>query len=265
MRCSDLADSADRADWRTEENRASRVQSFTLCVRQRRYRRQRQPSELDLRTLRLQGDPAGIRCRVEAVVHQIAVHPHPDRAADRLDHHGVPLAERLLRAIGQVDDPTSLPLGDPPVRRRPPAALHVRNFDVLHDTPEIAGVSVFHLHLDRLRKHRVERARSGRMHQHTGVAGRGRKAILDLEAIVAVAGIADEMTARLAEADEHTVAHDERRMEPRVGVGRGDVGMPTGEIEPVEQTQRFHASRCAAGGELDDARGSDQEASHGGQ
>src|SRR5205807_4277866 len=112
---------------------------------------------------------------------------------------------------------------------------HVGNADVFYDTPEIAGISVLHLHFDGAREHAVEGTWSRRVHQHTGVPGRRGEAVFDLQPVVAVAGIGDEMPAGLTQAHEQPVAHEEWTAEPRVRVGGGDIGVPAGEVLAVEE------------------------------
>src|SRR5262245_493292 len=139
-------------------------------VAQRSDRREDQLAELDFRALSLERDLTVVRGSVGAGVHEIAVHPHLDRAANRLDHHTVPLTQRILGVIGEIDDPACLSLGDTPGGGWSAAALHVRHANVFDDAPEIAGIAVLHLHLDRLREHSVERSRRGRVHQHARIA-----------------------------------------------------------------------------------------------
>src|SRR6266542_155982 len=151
-------------------------------------RGERDVPELDLGPFRLQRDPAVVGGRVRAIIHQIAVDPDSDRATDSLDHYGVPLADRLLGVVGQIEDAPRLALRGPPLRRWAAPALHVGNVDVFQDAPEIAGILVLHLHLDGAREHAVERARRGRVHQNTRIPGRGGEAVFDLQTVFAVAG-----------------------------------------------------------------------------
>ena len=198
-------------------------------------RSQQELSKLDLRTFRLYRDLPAIRGGVETVVHQIAIDPDFDRTAYGFYHHVVPLTERLLGIVSQVLDASFLALSDPPICAWPSTALHVGNLDVFDDAPEIAGVAAFHLNLDGFGKHPVERARRGRVHENTRVARRSREAIFELEPVVAITGIRDEMSARLTQAHEDPVAHDERTAKSDVGVGRGNVDVPAGEISAVEE------------------------------
>ena len=46
---------------------------------------------------------------VEALVHEVAVEPDLDGSAARLDDQAVPFPERLLRAVGEVQDPPRVP------------------------------------------------------------------------------------------------------------------------------------------------------------
>src|SRR5205085_10536934 len=153
--------------------------------------------ELDLRSFRLQSDLAVISGRIRAIIDQVAIHPDSDRFANGLDHHGVPLADRLLGVVGQIEDASCLTFSGAPLRRWSAATLHIGNADVLEDAPEIAGVPAFHLHLYGARKHSVEGARARRVHEDTGVSRSTRKTVFHLQPVVAVAGVGNEMPARL--------------------------------------------------------------------
>src|SRR5688572_10130946 len=96
-------------------------------------RSQPQLSELDLGSFRLQRDaPTVCRC-APAVIYKVSVDPDLDRAAGGLDHHGVPLPDRLFGAIGKVADSSCLALSDSPFCPRSAPPLHIGNADVLHD------------------------------------------------------------------------------------------------------------------------------------
>jgi len=77
------------------------------------------------------------------------------------------------------------------------------------------------------------------VHQHAGIAGCTRKPLLDLESVIAEARIADQMSARLAEAYQHSVADGERIPQTRVGVARGNIDVPARQILTVEQVLRL--------------------------
>ena len=115
------------------------------------------------------------------------------------------------------------------------ARLHVRHLDVLLDAPEVAGVAALHLDLDRLREHLVERPRLRGVDQHAAVAALAREAVLDLQAVVAVAGVGEQMPGRRAEAHEQPVAHHEARGCGGICVASGDVRRPAGEVLAVEE------------------------------
>jgi len=51
------------------------------------------------------------------------------------------------------------------------------------------------------------------------------------------------MPARLTEAHEHAVAHDEWIAEPHVGIGRRDVDVPAGEVLPLKSVCGCAATR----------------------
>src|SRR5690606_31851588 len=59
-------------------------------------------TKLHLRSLGLQRDASTIHGRVEAMVYEVAVHPHLDRPIDGLDHHPVPFTHRILGIVGEV-------------------------------------------------------------------------------------------------------------------------------------------------------------------
>src|SRR5207245_8873797 len=102
-----------------------------------------------------------------------------------------------------------------------------------------------HLHWEGAREDPVPGARVRGVHQHAGVPGWGGEAVFDLQPVVAVAGIGDEMPARLTQAHEQPVAHEEWTAEPRVRVGGGDVGVPAGEVLAVEEALRRALRRTA--------------------
>ena len=200
-------------------------------------------AELDLGPLGLQGDLAAAGGGLVTFVHQVAVDPDLDGGAARFDDHRVPLAQRLLRAVGQVEDAAGVGLGAAPLLAvlARAALLHVGHGDVLLDDPEVAGVPALHLHLDGLREHLVQRARRGGVHQHPAVAGLAGEAVLHLQPVVLVGGLGDEVALGVAQADQLAVAHDEAVGRLRVGVLGGHVGLPAGEILAVEQ--RGHLAR----------------------
>src|SRR5207247_11190491 len=122
---------------------------------------------------------------------------------------------------------------------------HVGHCEAFRNGPEMAGVPVLQLHLDRERKHRVEGARLRSVYQHTGVAGLCWEAVFDVEPVVAVARIRDEMPAGLTQAHEHSIAHEERTAEPRVGVGGRDVDVPAREVLTIEEAAWLALRRAA--------------------
>ena len=103
-----------------------------------------------------------------------------------LDGHGVPLVRRLFGIVRQIENPPPFACGGSPVLLGPVPLDHVGHRDVLEDAPEVAGVAVVHLHLDRLGKHLRKGPRRRGVHQDAAVARLARKAIFDFEAIVAV-------------------------------------------------------------------------------
>ena len=111
------------------------------------------------------------------------------------------------------------------------AALHhVGHGDVLDDAPEVARVSVVHLHLDRLRKHLVESPWLGRVHQYTAIAGFAREAVFHLQPVVTVDFVVHQVAAGRTEADQHAVAGHEGHLAVGVLVEVGNVQLssPTG-------------------------------------
>ena len=112
-------------------------------------------AELHLGAFRLDRDLALLGGALGAMVYEVAVDPYLDLVVEALDHQAVPFAGLLLGVVGQVLDAAGFALGDAPVLLGTAALHHVGHGDVLHDAPEVARVSVVHLHLDRLWKHLV--------------------------------------------------------------------------------------------------------------
>src|SRR2546423_9701410 len=173
-------------------------------------RRQQELPKLDLRSFRLQCNSSVIGRGIRAVVYEIAIDPDSDRAADDLDHHRVPFPNGLLGAVGEIENAARFSFRSSPLRGRPSPALHVGNANVFENAPEIAGISVLHLDLDRAWEHPIKRAWRRGMYENASVSRRAGKAVLGLQPIIAVAGVGDEMSARFAETHQHSVAHDER-------------------------------------------------------
>src|SRR5690606_40174774 len=75
-----------------------------------------------------------------------------DVCSSDLNHHVIPLTERLFGTIRKVDNSPALAFGDAPVFLRPSSRFHVGYRYVFHDAPEIARVFMHHLYFDRLWK-----------------------------------------------------------------------------------------------------------------
>ena len=166
-------------------------------------------AELDFAAFGLDGDFAGLRGAVGALVDLHVVHPNGNAVADALDHHLVPLAERLLCAIGEVLDSANLVAVDAPVFLWSAAGLHVWNNDVFADAPEVARVATLHLHFHTLREHAVKSAELAGMDEDAAVAGLRGESVFDGEAVVGVGLARDEVSSWGPEADEEPVPNDE--------------------------------------------------------
>jgi hypothetical protein len=73
------------------------------------------------------------------------------------------------------------------------------------------------------------------VYEDPAVAALAREAVLRLQPIVTISLRREQVPFRLAEADEHAVADDEAVGKVRVLVPGGDVGLPPGEVVPVEE------------------------------
>ena len=198
-------------------------------------RRQLQLAKFAHRSFGLDRDLALVDGAVATGVDEVAVDPDRDAVSEALDHHLVPLAERVFGVVGEVLDAAGVAFFDAPSLGRSTASFHVGDGDVFTDAPEVAGVAVVELHLQRAGEHVVEHARLGGVDENPAVPGLAGPAILDNQPVVVEGLVGDQVATWGTEAHQHVVAGFERGFDIRVCVGGGYIGMPTAEVDAVEE------------------------------
>jgi hypothetical protein len=129
------------------------------------------------------------------VVDEVAIDPYFNTVTLTFDQHVVPFAYGFFRSIGEVQNSATFAFGNTPVVFGPSPFFHVWNRDVFHNAPEIAGVLMKHLHLNRLWKHFIEGAWRRCMHENSAVTRNTREAVLHFQSIIFIDIVCDEMSA----------------------------------------------------------------------
>ncbi len=83
------------------------------------------------------------------------------------------------------------------------------------------------------------------MDKNARVSRRSREAVFDLEPVVTEAGVGNEMSARLTEAHEQPISHNEWIAQARRRVGRRNIDVPAGKVFSVEQAPRLRLWRAS--------------------